>query len=764
VSELVDRYLRPREGWLSLGLLFVMLLAVGWSVQKAAWLTGLEFLVPVAFYAVVLGALLGLTRWSVVFTVPISALAGTAIVLWTVGGEYFTELSQIGRMITMRTEVLDWFHIAVDGGTPPQRVPYAIVLGLVMWVTAFIAAYTIYRHHRVMDAILLVGATLIGNMSATYTDLFGYLVLFVLAALLLWLRASLITREEGWVRRRVTENPDVPTSIMRSGVLFIAGTITLAWILTTVAVASPLTGVWNNLDGVWNNVRDGLDGVFGGLNNGDARIRGAGFGTSFSVTGNWTASDDPVMTVTADRGYYMRAVTYDVYTGHGWRQSDAEDRRVAAGDVFFPGYTSERPVFQDAFDLVQVAVQIDGSIGNNLFTPGFPTQALAPMVVREAKDASILFGLEPASSISAGEGYFITAMVSDASEAELAAAGVDYPAEVTAHYLSTAGVSEQTRQLARQVVEGAGADTPYAQARALANFLQRDSTFEYRVSAPKPSDPDQDLVDFFLFGPDGQRRIGYCEYYASAMAVMARTLGLPARVAVGYAPGERIETGVYQVRAKNSHAWAEVYFPGYGWQIFESTKTIPSLVRQAGTDRPIPTGGPNASIPPRFIEGDPGALPSGAIPSFEPVEGGIRPGDEPLPPESRGGNALIIGLLLLVAVGVGIWRLRRSRRSWRLLGPGERQWQQLAVAAGRAGVARRPTETIYEYAGWLEEEIPSRSPEIHTVADGKVWQSYSGRGMTGEAISRIERAWKRLELPLLWLTIRRRLRSLLPGR
>ena len=110
-----------------------------------------------------------------------------------------------------------------------------------MWVTAFIAAYTMYRHHRVLDAILLVGALLIANMSATLTDLFPYLVLFMLAALLLWLRAALIGREEGWQRRRVNENSEVPAAIMRSGLVFIAGSLVLAWVLTTVAVAAPLT-------------------------------------------------------------------------------------------------------------------------------------------------------------------------------------------------------------------------------------------------------------------------------------------------------------------------------------------------------------------------------------------------------------------------------------------------------------------------------------------------------------------------------------------
>ena len=76
MPEWLSRYARPREGWLSLALLFVMLLSLGWSVQRAGWIPHLEFLLPVAFYAILLGALLGLTRLSVVGVLPISAVAG----------------------------------------------------------------------------------------------------------------------------------------------------------------------------------------------------------------------------------------------------------------------------------------------------------------------------------------------------------------------------------------------------------------------------------------------------------------------------------------------------------------------------------------------------------------------------------------------------------------------------------------------------------------------------------------------------------------
>jgi hypothetical protein len=82
------------------------------------------------------------------------------------------------------------------------------------------------------------------------------------------------------------------------------------------------------------------------------------------------------------------------------------------------------------------------------------------------------------------------------------------------------------------------------------------------------------------------------------------------------------------------------------------------------------------------------------------------------------------------------------------------------MAADRAGVRQRPSETDYEYAGWLEDQIPARRPEIREIADGKVWGSYSGRGMTADTVSRMDAAWQRLRRPLLSLAVRRRLRAL----
>ena len=773
MPDWLRRYLQPREGWLAAGLLMVMLLSLSWSIQRAEWLEQAEFLVPITFYAVVLGAILGLSSLTVVAVLPISAVLGGAIVLWAVGGEYFPELSQAGRFMNLRGEAIDWIRILLDAGYAPQLTPYALLLGLLLWATAFIAAYTIYRHHRVLDAILLVGAALIANLSSTLADLFGYLVLFMLAALLLWLRAALIGREEGWQRRRVNENTEVPAAIMRTGLAFIATSIVLAWALTSVAVAAPLTAVWNNLDTVWSDVRGQLDIIFGGLDNSASRFQGTNFGSEFSISGRWAASDDPVLTVAGGQDLYLRAVTYDVYNGRGWEQTPGRERDVAADEALFPpGSSPEEPTVQEAITIKRVEIQIQRASGRVLFTTGFPLKVSAPVRVEESADQPFLGTVSATTSIPPGSSYFLTAATSNATETQLSAAGSDYPQEIVEHYLGVEGVTDRTRELAEEIAAQArGGNDNFSRAQALADYFFANDEFSYNTTAPLPDDPNRDLVDYFLFEPEGGK-VGFCQQYASAMVILARSLGIPARVAVGYAPGEvadRIrnpQTGrptiVTQVREENAHAWAELYFPGYGWQIFEATKALRPIGRLVGAPQQSGgSAGPTASVPPLIDRGLDG---NDALGSSRPIPGSVVPGQDAPDEDPRLGNVFVVAGIISLLLLIAAWRWRAARRALRFLAPGDRQWRRLALAADRAGVSQRPSETIYEYAGWLEEQIPTRQPDIRTIADGKVWQSYSGHGISAAAIAGMEAAWKRLELPLLWLAVRKRVRALIPGR
>jgi transglutaminase-like putative cysteine protease len=742
---------------LSIGLLAVMVLALGWSVQEAGWLDLLDFLVPVGLAAVVVGAVLGVLGMTVVVTLPLAAIIGTAVMVWAIGGEYFPLLDGPGRLLELRSELIGWTVAVLDTGYPSQMSPYAFGLGILMFATAFTATYAVYRHHRVIDAILLLGAALVTNMSATYAPI-THLLLFVAAALLLWLRAALVNRRDGWQRRRVNENLEVPTAIMRSGILFAGASVVLAWMLTSVAVAAPLTGAWRSFDGVWTSVREGVDGIFGSLTNPESRLSGDSFGSGFVVSGSFVGSDDEVLVLAAPQPMYLRTVTYDVYTGRGWERSTGDKRQVSPGAPLFGDLTPERPTERESVDVHTITVQMRQTIARNLFTAGSPLEVYAPVVIHQPSGQPILGGIEAVTAFAPGEAYQVRVAITKATEAQLTAAGTAYPEPVELLYLDDSGITDRVAELAREVT--AGLETPYEQAEALAAFLRTDARFSYETS-PGAQPRGEDLVDYFLF--DLQE--GYCEHYASSMVLMARSLGIPARVAVGYAPTASDGDGQYTVREANAHAWAEVYFPGYGWQIFESTKSInPRFTRATGTPGTAgPPPGRSGVDPLLRFDRDPDEGIS-TLPSFDPIEGGFD-AQQGAPPAAedgvRTGNALVIGVLIALAVLVVWLRLRQVQRRWRLLPAGDRAWRQLTAAADRAGVGPRPSETIYEYAGWLEEQLPTQVEPIRTVADGKVWQAYSGRRMTATAADRLEAAIARLRLPMLALAIRRGIRRLL---
>ncbi|MGI8999377.1 MAG: transglutaminase TgpA family protein [Candidatus Limnocylindria bacterium] len=756
MAELRERLLYPRAGWLSLGLLVVMALALSWAVQGANWLDQLDFLPPVGLWAIFAGAVLGVLPLSVLVTLPLSAIIGAGVVLWTIGGEYHPVFDQAGRLFALRDDAVSWTITVLETGYPSQLSPYAIGLGMLLWSTAFMAAYAVYRHNRVLDAIVLLGAAMIVNLSATFTNLFGHLILFVIAALLLWLRAALVNRQDGWQRRRVNENLEVPAAIMRSGIIFAGASVILAWVLTSVAVAAPLTSVWRSFDGVWTGFRDQFEGAFGSLTNPNSRITGSTFGSSFTVKGEWVSRDEEVLTVAASRPHYLRTVTYDVYTGRGWERSEGPRRQVAPGDALFTGPTPERP--SEAYELETITISMQQTLGRNLFTAGSPIEVYAPVVILEASGQPVLGGIEAANPIGPGEGYQLSVALTQADQAQLGAAGTDYPAAVETLYLDDTAVTDRVRELAIDVT--ADATNRYEQAAALAAYLQRDPSFTYDTDVAFPEN-GEDLVDFFLFDPISDRQ-GYCQYFASAMVMMARSLDLPARLAVGFAPGESLEDDTYLVRERNAHAWAEIYFPGYGWQIFEATKSIDSRFTRASGDPSTAVAPSNGRDPLLDFELDPQLRREiNALPSVDFIEGGIDAAQPDVPGQAgptRNGNALLVAVLMFGA-GAFVWlRMRHLQRRLRLLPAGDRAWQRLTLAADRAGVGPRPSDTIYEYSGWLEEQLPSHIEPIRTVADGKVWQAYSGRRMTHTASSRLEEAWARLRVPLVWLAVRRGLR------
>ena len=155
---------------------------------------------------------------------------------------------------------------------------------------------------------------------------------------------------------------------------------------------------------------------------------------------------------------------------------------------------------------------------------------------------------------------------------ELSAAGRDFPAFVTLNYLQLPKLDPRVSALARQVTAAAPSD--YEKAAAIERYLQSTYSYTLDQGAKRPEDP----ISYFLF----ERKKGHCEYFASSMAVMLRTLGIPSRIVNGFRGGEFNDlTDSYIVRARDAHSWVEAYFPHYGWVQFDPTpaSAIPANTR-----------------------------------------------------------------------------------------------------------------------------------------------------------------------------------------
>src|SRR6266404_4195469 len=151
--------------------------------------------------------------------------------------------------------------------------------------------------------------------------------------------------------------------------------------------------------------------------------------------------------------------------------------------------------------------------------------------------------------------------------AKFRAASTEYSSDITSTYLQLPfALDPRVTELARQTTKNAR--TPFDKALAIETFLRTRYTYTLNLTG-KPGD---DPLAHFLF----ETRAGHCEYFASAMAIMLRTLGIPSREVNGFLPGEYNELGGdYIVRASDAHSWVEVYFPGTDWQVFDPTPAAP---------------------------------------------------------------------------------------------------------------------------------------------------------------------------------------------
>ena len=715
---------RPREGWLSVGLLAVMVWAVVHSIEEAGWVEHLDTLVPLALCSLLVGLVAAksdLRRWVAHLA---SALLGLELIVLV----YANRMSPgpwAARLVELLSHVYAWVYTAVTGGNSRDNLMFALVMSCLAWTIGHASSWLVFRAGLGWAAVLVNAVALLMHLSYSYASLNYHFFILLFAGLLLLVRLELARREAFWQVAGLS----VEGNVGRNVVLASAGAIL---VLLNLAGRGPaeqpvdlLEPMWAELSDSWQHWQSQIDRLFGGVQGPPVVVVGLAFGGSLEPREGFELGAAPVLRIAAPRSRYWRTSTYELYTGHG----------IASGEVYGDRVEADQPIplpfgATQAREEMEQTITILAPQSNLVFAADAPVRVSVPTLFEWRATQDDPAALRLTTMIRRGQQYTVVSWASVATEIQLRSAGTEYPPGIERYLQLPPELPDRVRRLATE--SGAGAATPYDQALAIERFVR---SFPYETRVPPPP-PDRDWVDYTLF----DLQTGYSDYYATAMMVMLRTLGVPARVASGFAPGEFVEDeAAYIVYESEAHSWVEVFFPSYGWINFE-----PSSLR------PVPFRAPdeNSLSADASSDGSYGEDPDLFLDDPYDMGGEYAP---PLPP--RGDLPWIIalglfGVLLAIAGGVYVGLLVLFRRGLGGL-PWHAQWYaQLRRLAAWGGLGGQPSQTPYEYTNWLEERFPGSQQLVRPIADCYVEGAYSGHEPGPESLARAAAAWEEARHPL----------------
>lgn len=746
--------LAPPEGWLTLGLVLLLCLSFAWSLDDALLVLGqdeyTDFLTWTAVGGVLagfIGPMVGWGRWR---TYAIGSTFAALLTPLLVGWVLIPEGASPHALFVRSAEagVGAWQDLVIRNAlTTPQIGHHLLLLGIIVWGSSMFASYAAFGHRRPLNAVVLIGLLLIGNMALTARDQLAFIVLYSLASLFLLIRFHTFDEQADWIRRRIGDPSAISGLYLRGGTIFIVVAVLGSLVLTNVAQSAPLAGAWTDMGGrviEWSQFLERFLPV-----SGTGRSIGPSFGSSARIGGVWTTNNDVALTwesaTVLDKPPYLAAVVYDTFLLTGWEWSPTVEVGRAAEDELLAGsLDAVTPAGRTEYTVV-----VDPELSRSLvYAPVTPLRMSEPATVSLIDSGDWFAQLERPTS---GDAYRVTSLIrateedGGPTEGKLRVAGDAYPEGMLERYGRAAippdAMTSPEAEALLEEIDAAGETNPYDIAKRIVMILQDPTRFRYDTDVRDLGCTASSIVDCFAI-----YRAGYCEYYATTMAILLRQFDIPTRIVEGFLPGEKLGPGArYLVRNSDSHAWVQVYFPGHGWIDFDPTGGSVAALAPLPSGRPeaTPSGGPGASAsrgprPDPTLRGAEDLGPTGSV-----TGAGRGPG----------GPLIVVAVLLAVIMGsIALVVFRRGPR-----GPvtADGAYGMVTRFATRFGFGPRPNQTVYEYAGSLAEVLPDARPELEVVARAKVEVAYGGRRLGEDRLAALRDAQRRLRTSLLRLALRR---------
>jgi transglutaminase-like putative cysteine protease len=719
--------------------------ATAWAVLAADWVQGGGGAIVVAITSVIEAALLAQARAPRIATAIAAPFLGLAAIVPTTLAAMPAVPGQ-----TVGTIAGHYVRALLTGLSSNQDWDFTVGLCAILFLCGYWLGWMALREHRGVLAVIPIFSVLATNVvNAAHPNPVALPeVIAVVLAIGVVAAAYLGSLGDRWAASRITALEGLGVGFGTS-VAVVASVLTiLALVLPPISTADISARLFKNGLGIGSSAKGPGLTVTGSAST-------IGFNDSVTLGGPLVSRPQLVMvyTVNTNAAVYIRVADDTIYKAGSWSpETSINDSDPDSTWTSIPFPLGLLPRDKDPVDGGVGTAQQTVSASFTLQANATGDQSLVPFtgdpesvdlpgtaqgLVADPQSDTLLTVDEVRleQSVVNGTKVQTSAYVSTATEAQLSAAGTNYPAW-TKPYTdlpddSTHGV-ETITALAKQWT--AGLTDPYDQATAIEEHLRNGLLFQYTLNPPQ--DPQAGIWPLVYFLTTSHK--GYCQYFASAMGSMLRSLNIPTRLVSGYGPGTtRAQSGrsggrEQEVSTSDAHSWVEAYFPGYGWIPFEPTP--PS---SQGDYLPFPRG-QNA------VTGVSSAPTPSARPATTPKP--IVP--NPITPNSissqKSGAALpeqvvialaVLGAIVVLFVAVVLWfLLPRS-----LTGA----WRRVETLGAISGVDRRRAETHRAFAARLARARPQAESALRELATVTARAEFSASGASGRERAQALRTWRR---------------------
>jgi len=599
-------HLDPRR-WTDTIAIF-LLVAILWMassrLQDTDWtddLIRVKFLVMVACP---LGLLLGKSLFGRRTVVVFSIVYSFYFIPWQLGLMMESEIGWSERLLSIWGRMSINFQLFISNQPVKDSILFLFIMMVMFWVLSLVSCYQLVRYGQVWIPLLILGVAFftIDFYHPTLKHREFYSGMFVFFVLLLVSRVYFLSRREEWREKGIAMDVDTGKSLSWSMMVGGAFLVLLAWNVPTILEATVANSPAQKqlLDSL-SSVRKRFSNLVAGLQSPVIYVNDL-YGDNLQLGTGAQLGNDVIFTVKVQNvretgyRYYWHGRSYDLYEKGKW--SNTINSRQALLPVDWPlGFATLEGRLH-----IYLTYTIRSSVVRLMYIPSLPyafsrpVQVMGQQIVEgngtDRKSDYDAIGLMTTQQVKSGEIINAQSWISAPTVLQLKEAGTNYPFWVK-HYLQIPpDFSTKVSDLAFQITKGA--ETPYDKTVAIIDYLRTNIKYEEVIPAPPPG---RDSLEWFLF----DYKKGFCNYYATAAVMMLRVVGVPARLAVGFAQGTYDSPShSYTVVMRDSHAWPEVYYPGLGWVEFEPTASQPATQYLSGENRENQAAASSGAAPTPF--------------------------------------------------------------------------------------------------------------------------------------------------------------------